>query len=122
VAKIKELKDLIMALIGVIPKMFAIGILLALVFYIFGVMFTQLFHNAYEDGLTEVDYFSTLHLSFFTLFQLMTLENWSYKTRDLMHAHPYAWLPMIVFILVSSFIVINLVIAVRWLCVYAGLH
>ena len=111
-AKIGELKALVQALIGVIPKMFAIGILLALVFYIFGVMFTQLFRDAYADGLTEVDYFSSLHRSFFTLFQLMTLENWSYITRDLMTAHPFAWLPMMVFILVSSFIVINLVIAV----------
>jgi len=46
-----------------------------LVFYIFGVMFTQLFQSSYEDGVTDVDYFSSLDRTFFTLFQLMTLDS-----------------------------------------------
>lgn len=112
VTKISELKNLVRALVDVIPKMFAIFMLMLLVFYIFGVMFTQLFHSAYDDGVTEIDYFSSLHLTFFTLFQLMTLENWSTITRDLMAVYWWAWIPMICFVLVSSFIVINLVIAV----------
>jgi hypothetical protein len=119
--KIVELKDLVNALLGVIPKLFAISLLMMLAFYIFGVLFTQLFRTAYADGITDRDYFSSLHQTFFTLFQLMTLENWSSVTRDLMEQYPWAWLPIICFILVSSFIVINLVIAV--ICdAVSGMH
>lgn len=119
--KIGELKDLVNALLGVIPKLFAISLLMMLAFYIFGVLFTQLFRTAYADGVTDRDYFSSLHQTLFTLFQLMTLENWSSVTRDLMEYYPWAWLPIICFVLVSSFIVINLVIAV--ICdAVAGMH
>jgi len=83
-----------------------------LVFYIFGVMFTQLFQSSYEDGVTDVDYFSSLDRTFSTLFQLMALDSWSSLTRTLMTVYPWAWLPMIWFVISSSFIVINLVIAV----------
>lgn len=119
--KIGELKDLVNALLGVIPKLFAISLLMMLAFYIFAVLFTQLFRTAYADGITDHDYFSSLHQTLFTLFQIMTLENWSSITRDLMVQYPWAWLPMICFVLVSSFIVINLVIAV--ICdAVAGIH
>lgn len=112
VARIDELQDLVTALVNVIPKMFAIFILMLLVFYVFGVMMTQLFRDAYRDGITEDDLFSNLQTTLFTLFQLSTLENWSGITRDLMQVYSWAWIPMMTFVLISSFIVINLVIAV----------
>lgn len=112
VARIDELQDLVTALVNVIPKMFAIFVLMLLVFYVFGVMMTQLFRDAYRDGITEQDLFSNLQTTLFTLFQLSTLENWSGITRELMEEYSWAWLPMMTFVLISSFIVINLVIAV----------
>lgn len=60
VTRIKVLKNLVLALFGVMPRMFAIGLLLMLVSYIFAVMFTQLFKDLYEDGLTDEDYFGRL--------------------------------------------------------------
>lgn len=112
ITKISELKDLILALGKAMTKLFAIAVLMVLVFYVFGVMFTQLFQTAYADGVTDIDYFSTLHQTLFTLFQLMTLDSWSAITRELMTVYPWAWLPLFCFVMVSSFIVINLVIAV----------
>ena len=105
-------KNLILALGKAMTKLFAIAMLMVLVFYVFGVMFTQLFHTAYADGVTDTDYFSSLHQTFFTLFQLTTLDSWSLITRDLMTVYPWAWMPMFCFVMVSSFIVIILVIAV----------
>jgi Ion transport protein len=75
ITKVSELKNLILALGKAMTKLFAIAMLMVLVFYVFGVMFTQLFQTAYADGVTDTDYFSSLHQTFFTLFQLMTLDS-----------------------------------------------
>ena len=106
------MKDLVQALFNVMPRMFAIGCLLCLIFYIYGVMFTAMFKNLYADGYLDQDYFSRLDITFFTLFQLMTGDGWSDITKQVMVVYPHAWFPFITFILLSSFIVLNLVIAV----------
>lgn len=106
------MKNLVEALFNVMPRMFAIGCLLCLIFYIYGVMFTVMFKDLYDDGYLDQDYFSRLDKTFFTLFQLMTTDSWSYITKQVMVVYPYAWLPFITFILLSSFVVLNLVIAV----------
>ena len=60
ITRIKVLKNLVLALFGVMPRMFAIGLLLTLVSYIFAVMFTQLFKDLYEDGQTTENYFGRM--------------------------------------------------------------
>jgi hypothetical protein len=92
--------------------MAAIGLMLCLIFYIFGVMFTQLFKDLYEDGMTEHNYFGGLSWTFFTLFQIMTLDNWAPICREVTHVYIWAWLPFTAFVTISGFIVVNLIIAV----------
>lgn len=106
------MKNLILALFGVIPRMLAIGVLLFLVSYIFAVMFTQLFKDLYEDGHTEDDYFGRIDSTFFTLFQIMTLDNWAEIARQVMGVYSWAWLPFIIFVIITGFVVVNLMIAV----------
>lgn len=112
ITRIKDLKDLATALLSVIPKMIAVFGLLLLVFYIFAVMFTQLFKGLYEDGVTSEDYFSRLDKSLFTLFQMMTLDSWSAITKEVMQVYTWAWILFFSFVSITSFIIINLVIAV----------
>ena len=90
------------------PRMFAIGLLLFLVSYIFAVMFTQLFKTL---DLSE-DYFGRIDNTFFTLFQIMTLDAWADIAREVMEEFPWAWFPFIVFVIVTGFVVVNLIIAV----------
>jgi hypothetical protein len=92
--------------------MAAVGLMLFLIFYIFGVMFTQLFKDLYEEGFTEYDYFSRMDATFFTLFQIMTLDNWADIAREVIRVHKWAWLPFTGFVIISGFIVVNLIIAV----------
>lgn len=93
--------------------MFAIWLLLCLISYIFAVMFTQLFKNLYETGATgDTDYFGRMDKTFFTLFQIMTLDAWADIARDAMTVYPWAWLPIITYVIVTGFVVVNLVIAV----------
>lgn len=94
------------------PRMCAIGILLFLVSYIFAVMFTQLFKDLYEEGYTSEPYFTRMDHTFFTLFQIMTLDSWADIAREVMAIHQWAWLPFIAFVIITGFIVVNLIIAV----------
>jgi len=112
ISRVKTMKDLVSALMKSTSRIFTVEILLVLFFYVFGVIFTQLFKNLYEEGYTTEDYFSRLDKTFFTLFQLMTLDSWSDITKQVMQVFPFAWAPIIIFIVISSFVVINLVIAV----------
>ncbi len=73
ITRIRVMRKLILALFSVVPKMSAIFMLLMLIFYIFSVMFTQLFQGMYELGQLDMPYFETLYDSAFTLFQMMTL-------------------------------------------------
>ncbi len=75
-------------------------------------MFTLFFKDLKEDGYLDEDYFSRLDVTFFTLFQFLTLDSWSSLTREIMVPYPWAWAPICLFIAVTSFVVINLVIAV----------
>lgn len=96
------------ALFSVMPRMVAIGLLLFLISYIFAVMFTQLF----KDLSLEEPYFVRIDNTFFTLFQIMTLDNWSEVVRQVMEYYTWAWFPFITFVIISGFIVVNLIIAV----------
>jgi hypothetical protein len=54
-----------------------------------------------------------LGMSFYTLFQVMTLEGWSEEiARPIMAIYPSAWIFFLIFIFISTFIVVNLFVAV----------
>jgi voltage-gated sodium channel len=49
----------------------------------------------------------------FTLFQIMTLESWSMSiVRPIMEQHPNAWVFFVLYILVTTFTMLNLFIAI----------
>jgi hypothetical protein len=112
VTRVKVMKNLVLALFDVMPRMGAICLLLGLIYYIFAVMFTQLFGSLYDEGVTEIDYFSRLDLTLFTLFQIMTLDSWGAIARQVSKKYDWAWIPFTVFVTASGFIVVNLIIAV----------
>ncbi len=104
---VPQMKKIIVALLSVIPGIGAIAGLLTLFFYIFAIMSTQLFGEKFPE------WFGTLGESFYTLFQVMTLESWSMGiVRPIMEAYPLAWVFFVPFIFLSTFIIINLIIAI----------
>lgn len=112
VTRVKVLQNLVTALFSVVPRMGAIGLLLILIFFIFAILMTSMWKDLYENGETEQDYFSRLDATLFTLFQVMTLDEWAGITRQVMAVQSWAWFPMITFVVITAFIVINLIIAV----------
>ena len=110
-SRLRLLRNLVMAILHVLPRMTAISLLLGLVIYIYAVMCTVLFGDLKEQGLTTQDYFGRLDLTIFTLFELMTL-NWSFISRQVMDVYPWSWMVFVSFVLISAFMVYNLIIAV----------
>jgi len=114
VTRFKTMRNLVTALLSVVPRMLAIAALLMLIFYIFAVMFTDLFINVTEEDYPEEEcalFFTSLDGTLFTLFQIMTLE-WAFIARSCMNVYSWAWLPFVCFVMITSFIVFNLIIAV----------
>nr|6C1E_A Chain A, Ion transport protein [Aliarcobacter butzleri RM4018]6C1E_B Chain B, Ion transport protein [Aliarcobacter butzleri RM4018] len=107
VTAVPQMRKIVSALISVIPGMLSVIALMTLFFYIFAIMATQLFGERFPE------WFGTLGESFYTLFQVMTLESWSMGiVRPLMEVYPYAWVFFIPFIFVVTFVMINLVVAI----------
>ncbi|MEA3228190.1 MAG: ion transporter [Campylobacterota bacterium] len=104
---VPQMKKIVLALVKVIPGMSAIGGLLLLIFYIFAIMATNLYSETFPV------WFGTLGDSLYTLFQIMTLESWSMGiVRPMMEVHPNAWIFFVLYILIATFIMINLIVAV----------
>jgi len=104
---VPQMRKIVMALVSVIPGMLSIAALLALFFYIFAIMATQLYADTFPQ------WFGSLGESFYTLFQIMTLESWSMGiVRPVMEIHPLAWMFFVPFIFMVTFIMVNLIIAI----------
>lgn len=112
VSRWESLRTLFEAIGSTIPKMASIWASLLIVFYVFCVLFTTVWSDLYEDGFLDIDYFGNLGLTFVTLFQIMTLDNWTDVARQVMEYQPWAFVAFFVFILFSSFFIVNLVVAV----------
>jgi len=111
VTRLTVLRNLILALFAVAPSMGAIVCLLVLILYIYAVMCTVLFKDMFRDGITDDDYFGRLDTSLFTLFQMMTLE-WADIVRQVMSKYKWAWAVFGTFLVMTSFILYSLIIAV----------
>ena len=107
ISLIPQLRVVAEALLGAIPGIASVAGLLSIIFYIFSVMATELFGSDYPQ------WFGSLGGSMYTLFQVMTLESWSMGiVRPLLETHPYAWAFFIPFILIATFTMLNLFIAI----------
>lgn len=107
ISVIPSLRRVIGGLIAALPGMGSIVVLMTLVFYVFGVMATKLYGEAFPE------WFGTLGHSLYTLFQVMTLESWSMGiVRPVMDVYPMAWLFFVPFILCTAFTVLNLFIGI----------
>jgi voltage-gated sodium channel len=106
ISQVRSMRRVVSGLLAAMPGMASTGALLALVLYVAAVIATKLF------GGVVPAYFGDFGTTLFTLFQVMTGEAWPDIARDLMAEVPLAWIFFVVFILISSFAVLNLFIAV----------
>ena len=106
VSVVPQMRTVVGALFKALPGMMSIVAVLLLVFYVAAVMATKLFGQHFPA------WFGSVGESMYTLFQIMTLESWSMGiVRPLMDVYPLAWLFFVPFVIVTSFAVLNLFIA-----------
>ena len=107
ISAMPKMRKVVQGLFAAIPSMGTVIILLGLVFYIAAVMATKLFGDAFPE------WFGSIGSSLYSLFQIMTLESWSMGiVRPIMEVYPWAWMFFVPFVLVTSFVVLNLFIAI----------
>jgi voltage-gated sodium channel len=104
---VPSMRRVVGALLGAIPGLLSIAMVLVLIYYVAAVIATNLFSAAFPD------WFGHIGRSLYTLFQVMTLESWSMGiSRPVMEQFPYAWAFFVPFILIATFTMLNLFIAV----------
>jgi voltage-gated sodium channel len=104
---VPSMRRVVGALLAAIPGLGSIVLMLGVIYYVFAVIATNLFAADFPD------WFGHIGRSLYTLFQVMTLESWSMGiSRPVMESFPYAWAFFVPFILVATFTMLNLFIAI----------
>jgi voltage-gated sodium channel len=104
--KVDSMRRVVRGLLGSLASLGSVVGLMLIVFYVSAVVTTNLFGKEFPD------WFGDLGSSFFTLFQVMTLESWSDGiARPVMEKFPYSWIFFVTFIMIATFVVVNLFIA-----------
>lgn len=107
VTLVPSMKRVVGGLLSALPGLGSVTAIIGLIFYVSAVIATKLFGAAFPQ------WFGTLGESAFTLFQVMTLESWAMGiVRPVMEVYPNAWIFFLIFILASTFTLLNLFIAV----------
>ena len=101
-----KLRKVIEGLVMAIPGICAIAGVMAIIICVFGLIASKLYGPSFPE------WFGNLHLSVFSLFQIMTLEGWPDIVRTVMQEKPFAWVFFVTYILIATFSVLNLFIAV----------
>jgi voltage-gated sodium channel len=107
VSMVPRFRFVVESLLRAIPGILSIAGLLTILFYVAAVMATGLF------GARFPEWFGSIGSSMYTLFQVMTLESWSMGiVRPVMEVYPWAWAFFVPFILIATFTMLNLFIAI----------
>ncbi len=106
ISMIPSMRRVVSALISSLSGVAAVGAIMMVIFYVFAVIATTMFASI------EPEYFESLGTSLLTLFQIMTLEGWAEIARPVMEELPNAWIFFVAYILISTFVIMNLFIGV----------
>jgi voltage-gated sodium channel len=105
--KFDSMRKVVGGLLSCLPSLASVVSLILIIFYVSAVIATNLFGQEFPD------LFGGMGNTAFTLFQVMTLESWSDGiARPVMEKFPHAWIFFIFFILIATFVIVNLFIAV----------
>lgn len=106
VSTIPELRLIVSTLVRSIPSMGHVLILMSIIFYIYAVAGYHLFHDH------DPTHWHNLGISLLTLFRVVTLEDWTDVMYKAMELDSWMWMYFVSFVVIGTFVVINLFIAV----------
>jgi voltage-gated sodium channel len=106
VSVMPDLRILVRALARSLPPITSLVMLTVLLMYIYGMVGWILFHE--EDP----EQWGNIGQSLLSLFQILTLENWPQYLERGQEIHPASWVFFVSYVLIASFLVINILIAI----------
>jgi voltage-gated sodium channel len=106
VTVLPDLRILLRALVRSIPPILSLAVLTLMLMYVYGMVGWILFHEQDPKNWGDL---GTAMLSTFTM---LTLENWPKLLEQGMAIHPNSWIFFVSYVLLASFLVINILIAI----------
>jgi voltage-gated sodium channel len=106
VSAVPQLRLIVATLVRSIPGMGHVVTLMSIIFYIYAVTGYHLFHEH------DPEHWGTLGASLLTLFGIVTLEGWVQVMETALELHAWAWVYFVSFVLIGTFVMLNLFIAV----------
>ena len=106
ITALRELRVVTSALVRSLPGVGNVLLLLGLIFYVFAIFGHYLFKE------NDPFHWQSLGMSLNTLYRILTLEDWTDVMYTAMEVYPYAWIFFLTFVVISSFIVVNMLIAI----------
>lgn len=103
---VPELRLIVATVIRTVPSMAHVFLLLGVLFYIYGVAGYHAFHEH------DPTHWRSLGISLLTLFRVATLEDWTDVMYIGMELSPWAWLYFVSFVILGTFMVLNLFVAI----------
>lgn len=105
-SEFKNLRSILDGLMDSVSKLAWTSIFFFVMYYIYAVIGIDFYGEKYPQ------WFDNIGTAMFTLFQLMTLEGWVSIAETVMVTHPWAWIYFMSFILIVSYILINLIVGI----------
>jgi len=106
ISAIPELRLIVATLMRSIPSMANVMLLMSVIFYIYAVAGQQLFHAH------DPEHWGNIGISLLSLFRIVTLEDWTDLMYKAMELNPLNWIYFVSFVIMGTFVIINLFIAV----------
>jgi voltage-gated sodium channel len=106
VSTVPQLRLIVATLVRSIPSMGHVIMLMSIIFYIYAVTGFHLFREH------DAEHWGTLGAALLTLFGIVTLEGWVQVMETALEAHAWAWIYFVSFVLIGTFVMLNLFIAV----------
>ncbi len=103
---IPRMRVVVSALLDSIPGIASVGVVLALIIYVFAVIAATLY------GTEHPERFGNVFTAMYTLFQVMTLEGWPDIARQVAETHERSWVFFLTFVLIATFTMLNLFVAI----------
>ena len=106
VSTIKDLRVIVTALVSSIPSVGHVIMLMGIIVYIYAIIGYHLFSEH------DPEHWRNVGIAVLTLFNIITFDGWTDVMFTAMDLNPLAWVYFVSFVVVGTFVVINLFIAI----------
>lgn len=103
---VPQLRVLVGALIKAIPRIVYVGLMMFIIFYVYGAVGNLLF------GQINPVLWGDIGIAMLTLFRVATFEDWTDVMYETMEVYPLSWLFYLTFIFFTAFVFLNMMIGV----------